>query len=317
MVSRARLVDEIATTLSVFELLINKKGLLNLHDDNIYAEDVFKGVLNIIYDLSLTNLNELKSNQPSIDLHDKNKMIAFQITSEVTQRKLKHTMDTFISKGLFNSYTTLKFLFISSNKKVVLRDHSQGQFVFSPKEDILFLNNLFKDIAKLDLDDLEKLNQVLEKELSPIRVKENTLRSFDDEKIIKNIRNTIDRPAMHTPFHRESNMNDFQDAIREIIEIMNTGFLKNQLISKSRHEIKNLKLKNKIAEMYGKICGLRDAYIAFVNNNEIEIKSYGFSYTIKDQSIKDFFNVLRKEIVVELNLLIEEYNFAIDKIKIF
>lgn len=54
----------------------NRNGLFDI---NKYCEDVFCGLLNIVYDLNLNNLNCIAYNFPATDLGDYNKRICFRV----------------------------------------------------------------------------------------------------------------------------------------------------------------------------------------------------------------------------------------------
>ncbi len=73
--------------ISISEKLIlfkNQIGILNsssMFDINIIAEDFLIPLLNEVYNCDLKNANAEEKNYPAVDLIDKEKKIAFQITS--------------------------------------------------------------------------------------------------------------------------------------------------------------------------------------------------------------------------------------------
>ena len=84
-----KIIDDLARLLSQIELR-NKVGLLDLTK---VSEDFFKELLNVVYDLKLTNLNGDRINEPGIDLGDLNKGTAYQITSTKTSGKITNTLE--------------------------------------------------------------------------------------------------------------------------------------------------------------------------------------------------------------------------------
>ena len=102
------LINEIATNLSIIIYQVKLKNKANLNDINTLLETPFKDILNIIYDYNLINLNN-KYLYPAIDLGDRSKKIAFQITSERSIQKIKDTIQRFEKNKLNIEYKKLKF----------------------------------------------------------------------------------------------------------------------------------------------------------------------------------------------------------------
>ena len=64
------------------ELLVNRVHMLNslnYYDINISSESFFSGLLNLVYDWNLKNLNNEISNAVSIDLYDDINHVAVQV----------------------------------------------------------------------------------------------------------------------------------------------------------------------------------------------------------------------------------------------
>jgi hypothetical protein len=71
----------------------NEQGL---YDINRVSEDVAAGLLNLVFNLDLKNLNEEETNFPGIDLGDETQKKAFQVTSRTDRAKIKKDMVTFM-----------------------------------------------------------------------------------------------------------------------------------------------------------------------------------------------------------------------------
>ena len=157
MITRGTIVGKIIDDLSrlVFQIdLRNKIGLLDLTK---LSEDFFKELLNIIYDLNLSNLNSTRINEPGIDLGDKIEKIAFQVTCTKTSQKVSETLDKITPQQL-NEYDKFKVLIIGIKQSQYSIDSALlTKCHFIMKEDILDLNDIIRTISTMDIDKLELL----------------------------------------------------------------------------------------------------------------------------------------------------------------
>jgi len=97
---------------------------------------------------------------------------------------------------------------------------------------------------------------------------------LNDSEIIESFSQCFDRPAFTTPFHRESNVPDFEKAITDTIEVLNTGVyrLRDGTIIKripSRHQLKDNRLKDAFAEITQLVIKLRDTFSQLKKDKEI------------------------------------------------
>lgn len=137
--------------------ILNSNGEFSI---NIHAENILIDVLNIIFDCDLKNVNyEENRIYPSIDLRDKNKRIAIQVTSSSSLEKIKHTLSTFIANGFYKDYETL-YIYIITEKQITFKQKSiddiiKNKFVFSlghiiDKTDLYLKLNAMNDIRKIE-----------------------------------------------------------------------------------------------------------------------------------------------------------------------
>lgn len=96
----------------------------------------------------------------------------------------------------------------------------------------------------------------------------------NDEKIINKLAACFDRPAFTTPFRNEVSIPDFEKAITDTIEVLNTGMhrLRDGTVIKqisSRHEVSNNQLRAKVSSIYKLTVGLRDTFVELRRNDEI------------------------------------------------
>ncbi|HEY7312109.1 MAG TPA: SMEK domain-containing protein [Gemmataceae bacterium] len=154
--------DSLAYIASVCEL----RGVIKLFDDHIVAEHFFRRVLNCAYDLQLQNMEEIRSNHPAIDLGDSTKRIAYQITADHSNDKVKHTLDTFVKHEQHKLYDSLRILIIGERKPTYRAVTIPPELTFNTDRDILGTKELLQDIAKLENTKLEELRTILDEELS-------------------------------------------------------------------------------------------------------------------------------------------------------
>ncbi len=69
-------------------LRVKSRAKQNILDLNIFSETFFKDLLNLVYDLNLTNLNNKSKNAKAIDLLDDTNKVVFQVTSKTDKSKI-------------------------------------------------------------------------------------------------------------------------------------------------------------------------------------------------------------------------------------
>lgn len=97
----------------------------------------------------------------------------------------------------------------------------------------------------------------------------------NDKDIIELIAECFDRPAFTTYFRQESSIPNFEKAINDTIEVLNTGVhrLRDGTIIRtipSRHRITDQDLKNQLAIITKLVVKLRDNFIELRRKNEIK-----------------------------------------------
>ena len=148
-----KIIDDLARLMSQIELR-NKVGLLDLTK---VSEDFFKELLNTVYDLNLSNLNEKRINEPGLDLGDIRNKIAFQITSTKTSGKVSKTLEK-ITEEQLKEYASFKIVIIGKKQsKYSINKALLSKVNFSFDEDILDINDLTREISTLDIDKLDTL----------------------------------------------------------------------------------------------------------------------------------------------------------------
>lgn len=88
----------------------NKKGRTDINDD---MERFFKQILNAFYGFELRTTNDKISSFPAIDLRDLANRVCYQITSINKPAKIRSTIETFVSRKMFEQYDDLVFLILT------------------------------------------------------------------------------------------------------------------------------------------------------------------------------------------------------------
>ena len=166
--NRNRYVTKIKTLLNILKDEIKDSGKLNLLDINVHAEDFFRDLLNLIYGWQLQNMNQRNLNAAGGDLWDDDDKIVIQVSSTTTKDKIQSSIDK-LSAEQFAGYR-FKFLRIDGDV-IKLRKESYNThdgIVFNPSVDIIDISTLLNDITHLDIDCLERVCELCEKEIVPL-----------------------------------------------------------------------------------------------------------------------------------------------------
>ena len=89
-------------------------------DINKHLENLLLNLFNITYGYNLVNLNlSVMANFPSIDLGDKDRKIAIQITSTKTLAKVKDCIEKFYKYSLDSEYDKIIVFIFRSKANVI------------------------------------------------------------------------------------------------------------------------------------------------------------------------------------------------------
>jgi len=187
----------IAELLSRFKIQTNILNANAQLDINIVAEDIMIPILNIAYDCNLKNAkySENDSHFPALDLLDKSKRIAFQITSISDINKVKKTIKGIVGNGFQKQFDNFYIYIITQKQKRynkdILEKTTKELFSFTEKN-ILDESDLFKKVASLSFDDIVKIENLLEKQFSDIINTENGIQKQIGE-IIEQTKQKFDK----------------------------------------------------------------------------------------------------------------------------
>lgn len=159
--------DRIVEILSYLKSQVELYSPNNFTDVNIYAENFYRDLLNLIYGFNLKNINILEKNAAAIDLGDSESSIAIQVTSTSDLAKAKQTVKKFNDKGLHKTYAELKILNIKTKKKHRTRKvGDENKFVLDTLTDIWDLSDLIATISDKSTLEISEIRGFLESEIT-------------------------------------------------------------------------------------------------------------------------------------------------------
>lgn len=165
MLNKEDLLREISEKLTWIQTNIKCRNAINRMDDNLGMEDLYCGILNIIFaDYKLQNANHDKMNYPAIDLADEENGLAVQITSTCTRKKLAHTLEEFFKHNLDQTFSRLIIMLIGEKQQYKPFETKNG-FRFDQREDIWDNGKLMQKIAELSLGRLKQLKEYLDEQI--------------------------------------------------------------------------------------------------------------------------------------------------------
>lgn len=112
-------------------------------------ESLMEGLLNIILDSDLKNMNLERENFPAIDLGDRRKGLAVQVTSTGTRDKVRHTLKEFFDNGLNGQFSRLIIVVVGRAERFSTAPQVPDGFDFVPKRDVWDLAGLLREIRGL------------------------------------------------------------------------------------------------------------------------------------------------------------------------
>lgn len=158
--------DRIREILSYVKSEVELSNPSNLTDINIYAENFYRDLLNLIFGYNLQNINIIEPNSAAIDLGDENEKFSIQVTSTSNLDKARKTVKKFNDRDYHKKYDKLIILNISTktkHKKQLIGDEDKHQLDTS--EDIWDFSDILEHIGDKNLEKLSEVKDFLEKQV--------------------------------------------------------------------------------------------------------------------------------------------------------
>ncbi len=165
MLPRQINLDKIKKYLMYIESDIQINNYCRFYDINIISESFCCDLLNKTFELNLENTNLFKRNQKAIDLVDKKRGIAIQITSEKSLSKIRETFEQYIDYGLDKLYPNLYIITLVKYNPSISEYIYKGN-TFDVKNKVLDYRDYINILSnKYDNKKFMQLVEFLEKEL--------------------------------------------------------------------------------------------------------------------------------------------------------
>lgn len=124
-------------------------------------ESLMEGLLNIILDSDLKNMNLKRENFPAIDLGDRERKLAVQVTSTGTRDKVRHTLKEFFDNGLNGQFSRLIVVVVGRAERFSTAPQVPDGFDFVPRRDVWDLAGLLREIRGLPERKLSRVDAYL------------------------------------------------------------------------------------------------------------------------------------------------------------
>src|SRR5690554_1956469 len=111
---RQKAFNSISRVLAITRYDIEQRQLINEYGLNIHGENYFRDVFNFIYGYNFVNDNFESHNRSCVDLVDKKKKLAYQITTTRTKEKLEKTFKA-LKKEKYKDYTIRIFYLLEKS----------------------------------------------------------------------------------------------------------------------------------------------------------------------------------------------------------
>lgn len=163
--NRTHYYNYIETKLGELAYRINIRGKINILDLNIHSETFFADLCNVLLNLHLTNINELRQNVESIDLLDDENKVIVQVSATCTKQKIEDSL----SKEILASYSGYRYKFIAISKDAsTLRGTSfknPYNILFEPATDIIDNASILRSIINKEIVKQKEIYELVKNEL--------------------------------------------------------------------------------------------------------------------------------------------------------
>ena len=156
--------DNISRTLAITRYDIEQHQLVNDQSLNIHGENWFRDIFNFVYSNNFfvnANIETKTGNASAVDLIDKDKELAYQITTTRTKEKVDDTLKK-IKTTEYKDYT-LKIFFLLEKSKFNkdTKQYFKDEYSINIEDYLIDYTDLLKSIEALETDKLIELNKKL------------------------------------------------------------------------------------------------------------------------------------------------------------
>ena len=169
MTTRGYMIGYMIDQLEEVSLKAKRRNSLGLMDLSKYCENYFRDILNLIYGWDLEDLNVSGPTEKGLDLGDKNKKIAIQVTTTNTKQKIDKTLKNITDEHL-KKYNLFKILIIGDKQNSYSSFTNPKKVNFTVENNIIDICDLQRDICRLDIRVLKELFDLIKSESSIVLV---------------------------------------------------------------------------------------------------------------------------------------------------
>lgn len=162
-----KLINEVSQLISILRSQVELSGSLNLLSINVHCENFYRDLLNELYNLNLVNSNFSDQNSASIDLIDIQAKVAYQVTSDPTLEKVRHTVNKFVEHEINLQVDELIIINIAQKKNHREQFIKSGAFTFDAKNNVIDHRNILKKINDLDIEKLQLIHKIVNQYINP------------------------------------------------------------------------------------------------------------------------------------------------------
>lgn len=152
--SRNKKLGKITDTFSYISSNVSLSNCVSKNDINNDLVDFFIYLLNMRFESNLINANHISKDYPAIDLIDKEKRIAVQVTSTDTAKKKKETHEKFFRHNLNSDYDIIYMFLLKGDGNTRVPEVEKKPL---EKMEVIDFRDLLKDINTLDEDALDAI----------------------------------------------------------------------------------------------------------------------------------------------------------------
>ena len=151
--------DIISRVLAITRYDIEQHQIINDQSLNIHGENYFRDILNFIHEWELENTNFKSSNFPCIDLIEREKKIAIQITTTRSKEKIENAFKAIREFKLNDYEIRIYFLLEKANlQKETIKYFSTKYSIGDIQRHLYDYTNLIKEIENLETNKLIELS---------------------------------------------------------------------------------------------------------------------------------------------------------------
>ncbi|WP_179020755.1 SMEK domain-containing protein [Winogradskyella forsetii] len=277
MITRGSLIGKIVDDFSSLKHQLDTRNKLGFTDLSLFCEDFIKEVLNITFNLNLKNLNQIRSNNPGLDLGDTREEIAFQITSTNTSKKVNDTLNKITSQQK-QTFTKFKILIIGKKQSSYSIQTNTIDFIIN--RDIIDLDDLLKSIVILELDKLNTLYNLFKLEFRSVKIElEIVDKDGNFESSYSNIAETIpNSPPKNALKYLQERGKDYDKSFSEVLDL----YRRLSRVPKISRELL--------------------FYIA----DRGKMQNFNSHFSIIPEILERIFRITQKELIVDINILENE-----------